>query len=385
MKVSLLLVIMLLIVSLCPAVDYMLETVGGKTFIYMSLPYSLFNFRHSKGKYITESELKISIYDKKHKTKFSETSEVYLHFNNRAEVNRKKYPKLYITDLDDGQYLIIIHIQSVNYEKDIRLHIRNNRGKSLTNSSLYAFCYSGESVYEPDGNVDDADSVVILHYSSEKKAVLSAIETEQEQNYARDSEYLLYKIKLKPDEKNLKQVFRYSLNGKSNDLRYKLDSSAYKFRRSHSGREQIEQLQIIERSNLIRKLNAMKPEDLESALDSYWTQTDRTAGDNVNEYQLAFYNAIKLCNEKFSVLGYKMGWDTDMGRVFLEYGQPDEIIEESYPRAEDYNDLFTGTVLESFYEAVNDFSNIQIWLYYTQNEVFLFIEKYGANNYELQN
>ncbi len=380
-----LLVILLVSISLWSAVDYMVETVGEESLVYLSIPYSFFNFRHKSGKFMTDSSVEISIYDKKKKLKFTETLQVRLHLNNRLEINKKKYPYLCITDLKKGQYLIKLKVISVNYDKEIRIHIRNSKD-SHDSSSLYVFCYSGDSIYEPVDGIQDADSVIVRHYSSIRDASLSIINTDQKSKYMKEKKYFLYKTGMKTEEKDLKNGFIYSVKKQEDKtLHYKVNTVAYRFRRSHTETEQIEQLMIIERGALIRRMNKLKSEELEAALDSYWIQTDRTIGDNVNEYQLAFYNAVKLCNEKFSVFGYKMGWDSDMGRVFLEYGQPDEIVEEAYPRYEDYKDFFTDSVLDSFYRAVKDFSSIQIWFYYQKNKVFLFIEKYGANNYELQN
>ena len=370
---------------MCSAVDYMIETVGDETLIYLSVPYSMFNFRHKNGKYFTEARVDVSIYDKRRKLKYNETSTVVLHFSSRSDIDKRRYPVLMLTDIKKGQYLLKLKIKSVNYKKDFQVHLRRNKDYENV-SSLYAYCYSDSSVYEPWVSGADSDSIEVVHYSETDGILSLNSDPVKTSNYEKIQGTSLYKAKMCIQKSDLAELFKFTPeDGDDILMKYQTSSSAYRFRQSYTGEEQLRQLLIIERSDLIKKLKKLDKDDLKLALDSYWIQTDRTTGDRVNEFQLAFYRAIKFCNEKFGILGYRMGWDTDMGRTYLEYGQPDDIVNEAYPRAQDYEDLFSGDVLTAFYDAVRDFNSIQIWYYFKENKVFLFIEKHGANYYELQN
>ena len=59
-------------------------------------------------------------------------------------------------------------------------------------------------------------------------------------------------------------------------------------------------------------------------LYNFWKARDENPSDDRNEYYQNYLKRINVANDRYSALG-KEGWRTDRGRVFLIYGDPNEI------------------------------------------------------------
>ncbi len=76
-----------------------------------------------------------------------------------------------------------------------------------------------------------------------------------------------------------------------------------------------------------------KLEDLEARLEAYrefWSRRDPTPGSAANEAKQEFYRRVSYANSNYSYLR-REGWKTDRGRIYVTYGQPDQI--DDYPYA----------------------------------------------------
>jgi len=65
-------------------------------------------------------------------------------------------------------------------------------------------------------------------------------------------------------------------------------------------------------------------------LRDFWRRRDPTPGSAENETETAFYRRIEEANRRFregAVAGVP-GWRTDRGRVFIRYGEPDDVRRE---------------------------------------------------------
>jgi hypothetical protein len=66
-------------------------------------------------------------------------------------------------------------------------------------------------------------------------------------------------------------------------------------------------------------------------------------------------------------VGKRPGWRTDRGMIYIQYGEPDDV--ERHPFDMDgfpYNAPW------------------QVWRYYSTNREFVFVDRRGSNDYELQ-
>jgi hypothetical protein len=74
-----------------------------------------------------------------------------------------------------------------------------------------------------------------------------------------------------------------------------------------------------------------------------------------------FYRRVQYANQHFSV-GIN-GWRTDMGRIYIQRGPPDEVVSNPF----------------NF-----DRPPEQIWYYYKLRRAYVFVDRDGFGRYELE-
>ncbi|PID62676.1 MAG: hypothetical protein CR986_00965 [Ignavibacteriae bacterium] len=100
-----------------------------------------------------------------------------------------------------------------------------------------------------------------------------------------------------------------------------------------------------------------------SFLYEFWKKRDNDKSTEINEFKKIFFERIDYANQKYRTLT-KKGFETDRGRIYVKYGEPDEI--------------------ERFPNEVNS-KPYEIWKY-NQIEgsvIFIFGDITGFNFYEL--
>jgi GWxTD domain-containing protein len=102
------------------------------------------------------------------------------------------------------------------------------------------------------------------------------------------------------------------------------------------------------------------PEERRAFWDSFWKRRDPTPDTPQNEAMDEFYRRVQYANQHFSTAG--PGWKTDMGRIYIIYGQPDEVVRNPF--------RFEGPPEE-------------IWYYYRERKTYYFVDKDGFGRYEL--
>ncbi len=78
-------------------------------------------------------------------------------------------------------------------------------------------------------------------------------------------------------------------------------------------------------------LEALPGAERRAFLDSIWSALDPTPGTGRNEVQNEFIRRLRYADEQWRS-GSRRGWDVDIGRVYIAFGEPDEIIEERQTR-----------------------------------------------------
>ena len=100
------------------------------------------------------------------------------------------------------------------------------------------------------------------------------------------------------------------------------------------------------------------------AFNQFWSERDPTDGTLENEAKVAFYYRVRVANERFGIMRVD-GWRTDRGRIFIQYGEPDYLVEEPF---------------------APDRRPYQVWhyTYISPNRQFLFIDENEDGDYRLQ-
>jgi GWxTD domain-containing protein len=125
--------------------------------------------------------------------------------------------------------------------------------------------------------------------------------------------------------------------------------------------EAIAQLLYIADSKTLKMMKAADADAKKQLLQSFWKERDPSPGTPDNELMNEYYHRIHEADERFRC--YKAGWKTDRGWVFVTYGEPNEV--ERYP-----------------FEL--DSRPYEVWRYYRPERRFLFIDKNGFGDYDLE-
>ncbi len=113
----------------------------------------------------------------------------------------------------------------------------------------------------------------------------------------------------------------------------------------HALQTAVEQISLAEKQNALRK---------------FWQARDTTNANGACTSSASFYQRLLEAEDKFG--GEKPGWQTDLGRVYLTHGAPDEI--EIHTKA---------TATQPF----------QVWRYHARQLEFLFVDRKGLGLYQL--
>ncbi len=95
--------------------------------------------------------------------------------------------------------------------------------------------------------------------------------------------------------------------------------------------------------------------------ERFWEEMDPNPETYKNELMDEYYRRVNYANQTFSTMSQE-GWLTDRGRIFIKFGQPDDI--ERHPF------------------EINTYPYV-IWRYYSLRKVFLFIDRLGFGDYYL--
>jgi GWxTD domain-containing protein len=118
----------------------------------------------------------------------------------------------------------------------------------------------------------------------------------------------------------------------------------------------------IESEKTIDSLKDFKDDSLYHVLKNYWKRYDPTPNTQFNELMEEFYQRVEYAINNYSVLSRQDGAETDRGKVYIVYGMPEKIERTS-----------------------KDNKVIEIWIYLKLGKQFIFADKSGTGNFQLEN
>jgi len=152
--------------------------------------------------------------------------------------------------------------------------------------------------------------------------------------------------KKKPVPIRREKMFTVEANGSSLGLDSKAAIDVIRYIASDTENKEIDRLQT--------------PEERQAFWLAFWKRRDPTPDTPQNEALDEFYRRVQYANQHFTAGG--PGWKSDMGRVYVIFGQPDEVVRNPI--------RFEGPPEE-------------IWYYYAERKTFFFDDKDGFGRYEL--
>jgi len=85
----------------------------------------------------------------------------------------------------------------------------------------------------------------------------------------------------------------------------------------------LEPLSYIAEAGEIDQLRSLAPEQQGQGWEEFWRRRDPTPETVRNEAMLEFFRRVRYAEEHFQ--GYGPGWRSDMGRIYIRYGPPDQV------------------------------------------------------------
>ncbi|HNZ33104.1 MAG TPA: GWxTD domain-containing protein [Candidatus Cloacimonas sp.] len=153
-----------------------------------------------------------------------------------------------------------------------------------------------------------------------------------------------------------------------NNIYYKMEpflfSPWYAYSLRYSLNDQIRQIRYIANQNEWNVLRNVPEERQAEVIEAFWKANDPSPGTIRNELRERFYQRVLAADELFTVHKKIAGWTTDQGRIYIKYGEPDDV----------YSEVF----------SIGKYPFI-IWYYYDKNLEFIFADIGGYGQYTLRN
>lgn len=119
-------------------------------------------------------------------------------------------------------------------------------------------------------------------------------------------------------------------------------------------------LGYVARNEELIRLEDLPADSLQAFWDAFWQRRDPSPANRKNERLTEFLRRLEYVNQHFSIL--EPGWSSDMGRIYIRYGAPDEIDKTPY-------------------------SNIgpprEVWYYVERQLRFVFVDTEGFGRFRL--
>lgn len=122
----------------------------------------------------------------------------------------------------------------------------------------------------------------------------------------------------------------------------------------------LEPLALIAEPGEIEHLKSLAPEDRTRGWNEFWRRRDPTPDTPRNETMLEFFRRMRYVEQHYHTFG--PGWRSDMGRVYIKFGPPDQI--ENRP-------------------ASSQSLQLEIWYYNRPSRRFVFADRDGFGRYVL--
>jgi GWxTD domain-containing protein len=123
-----------------------------------------------------------------------------------------------------------------------------------------------------------------------------------------------------------------------------------------------EALLYIAEASEVDALRLLPASDRGAGWDAFWRRRDPTPETARNEYQIEFFRRLHVAEQRFQ--GFGPGWRSDMGRIYIRYGPPDQVEQRA------------GTSTQPA---------LEIWYYNQPYRRLVFADREGFGRYVLMN
>ena len=155
----------------------------------------------------------------------------------------------------------------------------------------------------------------------------------------------------------------------------------------------------------------LSPGEQERYLDDFWAARDPVPSTGENEARTTFLKRVAQANRIYSRPGLGKGMFSDMGRVYIRYGEPSEVVNQVIPTGDETLDQVISQIVENDERAIGDVNSkgpggdlrpFELWIYegetglppdadpkaaarpHRKRLVFLFVDEHGVGDYRLR-
>jgi GWxTD domain-containing protein len=338
--------------------------------VYYQIYNAALNFYKQRGEYVADYEISVSVYGKNDilEDSFSHSKRVKVLTDEKAKSKFDYRTSQAVFDLEPGKYKVVVVLTDPNsaetQDRDfkVKLKLQNEKNPRLSDIQLVqAASPLGEKPTRFDkGEYTLVPSVSHKYGTTDALKLLFYLEIYQGQS---ESDSILVETKLRHETRGM--LYRDSLTSwfadgvikqfreiSMDDLRpgefrldvtlkgkrdREVDSQTKYFELvwseqsllSYDYKSVVSQLSLISLPGEIQELK--KHETYEArlaAFNAFWEGRDPTPGTPENETKNEFYHRVNIANQNFPYLRTP-GWKTDRGRVYIVYGEPDQV--EDHP------------------------------------------------------
>ncbi|MDY0151642.1 MAG: GWxTD domain-containing protein [Candidatus Cloacimonas sp.] len=341
------------------------ESYAGKVDFWVLVPYNTFNFK--KGQDVAEYQIALNIRNGKKKQLASFGQNVKM--LKRDWLEDSAIPFHFTQDLPPGAYSADLKIRNMDLGEKRNLKKSFEIGKESTEIGLSWILAQREGIRFIPNNLatlkEEIEQVILRQsFSLDLDSLRINIDKQQ----------LMVTLPQSPIELDLKPYLpstaqnTLKLTMYEKNVHYALEpfffSPWYSYSLRYSIADQLAQLRYIATQNEWQVLRQIPADKQAQAIESYWKANDSSPGTVRNETREKFYQRVLRADEQFTIHKKLQGWNSDRGRIYIKYGEPDEINTEVHP--------------------IGRYPNIT-WTYYKQNKEFYFADLKGYGQYLLRN
>lgn len=152
------------------------------------------------------------------------------------------------------------------------------------------------------------------------------------------------------------------------NIRYNLEPLLYRpwfsFNILYSKKDQLHQLRYLASQNEWNVLSKVPKDKYHEAIESFWQANDPTLGTLRNENRELFNHRVMIADQRYTIHKRLQGWRSDRGRIYIKFGEPDQITSDAFPIGRD--------------PSIS-------WHYFRLNRTFVFVDEKGFGQYTLRN
>jgi len=375
---------------------YSSEGTKSRVDVYVEVPFANLEFKRSKedkSSYSSKFDLNIEVKDQngleiysnisKEEIKTKETGSQYLSQNSQI-LSRNLF-------LPHGDYTVKVSIYEQNTKKtseeERKITVEDYITPPLSISDVMIVSRlnekGGKTMITPDvsRNVADIDTFYLFYYiyknNDDEKVNVSCRITDKDNNEVFTSTetidifngidfqnqvfmsvttanlgYGNYTVEITAASKNYNTSIKSSFENQSNDFPLPIKDIDLL----------IDQLQYIAKDDELSFMRDGKTDaEKQKRFIDFWKKKDPSPLTKRNEVMQEYYRRLMIADERFST-SYIKGWKTDMGMVYIIFGQPDNIDRHPYEM---------------------DTKPYEIWDYYNLNRQFVFVDNSGFGDYRL--